>query len=152
MNEPQNIEDKDVRYKLHSFVGPLVEVDEVWEALKTRYPQILADLTSSKFNPNCSCRNRVGSFLNEKYESSDEEKNFILKLFTIQAVIEKSSSILKDIRAKESAYKNFPRIHVVKKGETAWNDFVKFLEKNNFDPRAFSVLDNNNDTITVYLM
>jgi hypothetical protein len=152
MSENLIIEDKDLIYKLHTFVPALVEVDESWEALKNRYPQMLADLTSAKYNSNCSCRTRVGSFLNEKYQSSKEEKDFILKLFSIPALIEKSTPIIKDTKERENAYKNFPRIHTVKKGDDSWADFVKFLEKNHFDPRAFSVLDNNNGTITVYLM
>ena len=49
MSENLIIEDKDLIYKLHTFVPALVEVDESWEALKNRYPQMLADLTSAKY-------------------------------------------------------------------------------------------------------
>lgn len=151
MNEQPSILDSDIRHKLHSYVPALVEVDESWEALKTRYPQILADLTSSKFNPNCSCRQRVGSFLNEKYESSEDEKQFILKLFSIPKVVEKSAEVLVSSRRREKAYQEFPRVHSVPKGEQAWADFLKFLEKNDFHPQSFSVVDKG-ETVTVYLM
>lgn len=152
MNENRQIEHGDIQYKLHSHVPALVESDEAWEALKNRYPQMLADLTSAKFNPNCSCRNRVGSFLEEKYESSEEEKKFIFDLFSIPSVKEKSLTTVNQIRARENAYQNFPRIHVIKKGEKSWGEFLAFLQKNSFEPRAFSVVDRDDETLTVYLM
>lgn len=152
MNDVLNIEDRDIRYKLHSFVPPLMEVDQAWEALKNKYPQILADLTSAKFNPNCSCRGRVGSFLNEKYESSAEDKDFIFKLFSISEVAQKSEEIVKEIRKRELAVENFPKIHVVEKGEAAWKNFLEHLKNNDFEPRGFSVVNRDEKTLNVYLM
>ena len=49
------------------YLDILVKNEKIFEALKNKYPDILADLTSAKFNPTCSCRGRVATHLNKKY-------------------------------------------------------------------------------------
>ena len=136
----------------HLYVGPLVENESTWEALKLRYPQILADLTSSKTNPTCSCRGRVASYLNEK--SADEnELNFLTNLMGAPEVAAKIKKNEEDFKVSQEKTKNFPKIHSVGKTSEDWVNFIKYLEDNNFKEhiKSFSLLEKN-DHILVYLM
>ena len=43
----------------NAFFTILIKNDTFFDVIKGKFPEILADLTSSRNNPNCSCRNRV---------------------------------------------------------------------------------------------
>ena len=66
------------------YLDILVKNEKIFEALKNKYPDILADLTSSKFNPTCSCRGRVAAHLNKKYTEGD--KDFIDFLLNLEEI------------------------------------------------------------------
>jgi len=54
--------------------------DEIFfNSLKNKFPEISADLFSSKINPNCSCKNKVKVYLASKIEN---EKDFFLDLLS----------------------------------------------------------------------
>jgi hypothetical protein len=146
------IQDTDLKGQFSHFVPILVENDDSWEKLKTKYPEILGDLTSARFNPTCSCRHRVASFLNEKYEFSSEDKNYIGHLFMLPEISKKALDIIKKIKSEASFNENFPRVHTIPKGEQAWRDFTNLLKNNNFPLITFSILEKDENNITVYLM
>jgi len=145
------ISDDNLRNQFGFYVPILVENDQSWERLKAKYPEILADLTSSRFNPTCSCRNRVASFLNEKFNSSEEDRKYLGQLFLIPEIAEKAINIINDHQSQQAAYENFPKVHTIKRGENSWKEFLNHLNKNNFHITSFSVLNKDEEHVTVYL-
>jgi hypothetical protein len=143
-------------------IGPyldiLVKNEKIFESLKNKYPDILADLTSSKFNPTCSCRGRVAVHLNKKYAEGD--KDFIDFLLNLEEIREEKQKIDEAIRQKEeNKSKNLEsfrdnsvsNIYEVPKGPKGWEDFNKFVIEKGIVFRSFSLLDKG-DHLEVYFL
>ena len=131
------------------YLDILVKNEKIFEALKNKYPEILADLTSAKFNPTCSCRGRVATHLNKKYEEGD--KDFIDFLLNMDELKEQKAVIDKIIKDNEEKLKakaidvskdtSVSNIYQVPKGPKAWEDFNKFVNEKGITFRSFSVVD-----------
>lgn len=143
-------------------IGPyldiLVKNEKIFESLKNKYPEILADLTSSKFNPTCSCRGRVATFLNKKYVEGDKDfLDFLLNLEEVKDLkLQVDESIKKMEIEKNKALLNIrensiSNIYQVPKGPKGWEDFTKFVVEKNIMFRSFSVVDKN-DYLEVYFL
>lgn len=133
------------------YLDILVRNEKIFEALKNKYPEILADLTSSKFNPSCTCRGRVGTFLNKKYEEGD--KDFLDFLLSLDDIKEEKSKIDEAIKKREEDRKvkvetqlenATTHIYQVPKGPKGWEDFNKFVNEKGIIFRAFSVVEKDN--------
>jgi hypothetical protein len=140
------------------YLDILVKNEKIFEALKNKYPDILADLTSSKFNPTCSCRGRVAAHLNKKYTESDKDFiDFLLNLEEIKPEKQKIDELIK--QNEESKSKNSEsfrdnssaHIYEVPKGPKGWEDFNKFVMEKGIVFRSFSVLDKG-DHLEVYFL
>lgn len=143
---------------LAPYLDILVKNDKIFEALKNKYPEILADLTSSKFNPTCSCRGRVINYLAKKYVEGDKDFiDFLLNLDEIKALkIQIDDSIKKKeeerVKAVSVAKENsISNIYQVPKGPKGWEDFTKFITERNVMFRSFSVVDKG-DYLEVYFL
>lgn len=143
-------------------IGPyldiLVKNEKIFESLKNKYPEILADLTSSKFNPTCSCRGRVATFLSKKYVEGDKDfLDFLLNLEEVKDLkLQVDESIKKMEIEKNKALLNIrensiSNIYQVPKGPKGWEDFTKFVVEKNIMFRSFSVVDKN-DYLEVYFL
>ena len=143
-------------------IGPyldiLVKNEKIFEALKSKYPDILADLTSSKFNPTCSCRGRVTAFLNKKYTEGD--KDFIDFLLNLEEIKIQKLQIDESIKKMEAERNktiaairenSISNIYQVPKGPKGWEDFTKFVVEKNIMFRSFSVVEKN-DYLEVYFL
>lgn len=133
------------------YLDLLVKNEKIFEALKNKYPEILADLTSSKFNPTCSCRGRVGTFLNKKYEEGD--KDFIDFILSLDEIKEEKSKIDEAIKRQEENRKvqvidklenGTNHIYQVPKGPKGWEDFNKFVHEKGIIFRGFSIVEKEN--------
>lgn len=140
------------------YLDVLVKNEKIFEALKSKYPDILADLTSSKFNPNCSCRGRVSSHLNKKYAEGDKDFiDFLLNLEDVKGEKEKVDKILKEMEDKNKARieaskdSSISNIYQVPKGPKGWEDFHKFVNEKAMPFRSFSVLDKG-DYLEIYFL
>ena len=143
------------------YLDILVKNEKIFEALKNKYPEILADLTSAKFNPTCSCRSRVSAFLNKKYTEDDKDFiDFLLNMEEIKESKEKMDSIIKEKEAKleqENQQNNDPKdvgvthIYQVPKGPKAWEDFNKFVNERGIPFRSFSILEKP-DYLEIYFL
>jgi hypothetical protein len=140
------------------YLDMLVKNEKIFEALKVKYPDILADLTSSKYNPTCSCRGRVAGHLNKKYTEGD--KDFIDFLLNMDEI--KEQKIAMDKLVKEAEEDNKKRlqeakdistanIYQVPKGPKAWEDFNRFVNEKGIPFRSFSVLDRG-EFLEVYFL
>jgi len=50
----------------------ILKDDPSFDSLKNKFPQILADLTSARINPKCSCVNKVKFYLISKLQNEKE--------------------------------------------------------------------------------
>jgi len=140
------------------YLDILVKNEKIFEALKAKYPDILADLTSAKFNPNCSCRGRVSAHLNKKYVEGD--KDFIDFILNMEEIKEQKATMDKIIKESEEANRqklenakdiSISNIYQVPKGPKAWEDFNKFVNEKGIPFRSFSVLDKG-EFLEVYFL
>lgn len=60
------------------YLNALLQDPKIFNSLKDKFPEILADLTSAKFNSNCTCIKRVISYLISKF---DTETDYFNNLF-----------------------------------------------------------------------
>lgn len=143
-------------------IGPyldiLVKNEKIFESLKNKYPEILADLTSAKFNPTCSCRGRVATHLNKKYTEGDKEFiDFLLSVEEIKEQKEKIDVLLKEMEEKNKARaevakdSSISNIYQVPKGPKGWEDFSKFVNEKGMAFRSFSVVDKG-EFLEVYFL
>jgi hypothetical protein len=140
------------------YLDILVKNEQIFEALKNKYPDILADLTSAKFNPTCSCRGRVAAHLNKKYTEGD--KDFIDFLLNMDGIKEQKIALDKLIKEAEEKNKqqvqeakdvSITNIYQVPKGPKAWEDFNKFVNEKGIPFRSFSVVDKG-EFLEVYFL
>lgn len=62
------------------FFNVLMKNETFFNSLRAKFPDILADLVSSRTNPNCSCKNRVSSYLASKLQVESKYFGIFLKL------------------------------------------------------------------------
>lgn len=125
----------------------LIKEDEVFEQMKIDHPSILADLTSYKNNPNCSCRGRVNKYFQDLVTTDPTALSKYIKDNT--QFLEKFKNF-QDERAKRFAEANFSgRVFTIKKGEESWSEFSKQCMGKNF--RSFYILDKGED-LEIYFL
>jgi hypothetical protein len=84
--------------KLPIFLNVFIKDDIFFNSIKEKFPEIYADLVSSRDNPNCSCANKLRAYLISKIES---EKNFFLDILSEENI----KNLLK--REEERLFKKF---------------------------------------------
>lgn len=146
-----------------AFFNTFLKNDTFFNSLKEKFPEILADLTSSRSNPNCSCTNRVRTHLNSKLiDEQDYFNNLInideIKNLTIQT---SSSQILNnpfDRQARnmqmmqQNIYKNSGgKIFEIGKTEEDWKNLVKKLNEDGFIFKSFSIIEKENKLIVYFI-
>jgi hypothetical protein len=60
------------------YLNALLQDPKIFNSLKDKFPEILADLTTAKFNSNCTCVKRVIAYLLSKI---DVEVDYFNNLF-----------------------------------------------------------------------
>jgi hypothetical protein len=121
----------------------MVKDESVFEALKTDFPDILADLVTFKSNPNCTCRGRVFKFFTEKLEQNPEALNKYVK--DAAALTAELETI-----GRQRTLNNYSgKVFTIVNSEPAWEEFSKTLAGKMF--RSFSVVDKG-DNLKVYFV
>ena len=152
-----NLDINEIRIYLDALVG----IDHVYEALKKRYPQMLADIVSSRENPNCGCRNRLSGFLIEQYNNPSEAE-FIKNLLADHRVLERALQIknLSQQNHQPIPQQSSPQIpqdpskvkkYTLNKSQTGWDSFAEWIESRQIQFRSFSVVDRGNE-LDVYFL
>ena len=111
--------------------------------MKKDFPSILADLTSLKTTPNCSCRSKIGSFFTEKI-SSDQE--------ILEKYYKDKDSVIKEIEEiKKKRLENVisGKTFKVPVGDEEWKKFSTLIQGKSF--RAFSI-SREYDYLWVYFL
>ena len=121
----------------------MVKDDSVFEALKTDFPDILADLVTFKSNPNCTCRGRVFKFFTEKLEQNPEALNKYVKdaaVLTVELDTIKNQRTLNNYSGK---------VFTIGNTEAAWDEFSKSLVGKMF--RSFAIVEKDG-SLRVYFI
>lgn len=131
---------------LHIALPLLVNNDTVFENLKKDFPQILADLTTFKTNPNCTCRGRVFKFFADLLPTNP---TLLDKYITDTNLVDEINKGI--INAQNSAMINnySGKIFTIGKTEQDWLEFSQSLLGKIF--RGFSVVEHE-DRIVVYIL
>jgi len=100
------MEIKDI-IRSHAFLKVFIKDDVVFNSLKEKFPEIIADLTTLKNNANCSCRGRTVNYLISKIES---EKDFFSYMFSEENI---KNIVKREEEEKESIKRSRGRSNVL---------------------------------------
>jgi len=128
---------------LNDALGILIKNDTFYNRLTTDFPDILADLTTFKTNPNCTCRGRVVKYFSDKL---NEDPNLLDKYVENPQDLQNQLVVIQNQRIQNN-YSG--KVFTVAKGEQAWKDFSQTLAGKMF--RSFAIVDNG-ENLTVYLI
>ena len=132
------------------YVQALVNNNDTFEALKSRYTEMLADLVSFKNNPNCSCKARVNTFIAKKYMEIPEEKTFIDELIKNPNIANSYDALSKIMTSRTGNIRNLSgQIFKVPKGDEGWAALSRDIAGAMF--RSFNVVDRG-DYSEVYFL
>jgi hypothetical protein len=121
----------------------IIKDDATFEELKKDFPEILADLTTFKSNPNCSCRGRVNKFFSEKLEKDSTVLNkYIKNTEVLKTELDKVST-------QRQANNYSGKIISLPKTEEAWKNFSDEMKSKFF--RSFTVVEKENELV-VYVL
>jgi len=144
------------------FFNTFIKNDNFFNSLKEKFPEILADLTSSRNNPNCSCKNRVKNHLQSKLVSDANYFENLLNEEEFKKIVEEKSNEIEATQfnpmeehmrmMRESMFKNSGgKIFEIGKTEKDWNNLCKKLESDKVSFKSFSVVDHQ-DKLVVYFI
>jgi uncharacterized protein YcbX len=141
------------------FFNTFIKNDTFFNSLKDKFPEIFADLTSSKNNPNCSCKNRVKAHLQSKIESEKDYFNSLLTQEDIINLINEKQEEVKNtqipmnlINPMMHPYKNSGgKVFEIGKTEEDWKNLCKRLEIERVSFRSFSIVEKE-DKLVVYFI
>jgi len=145
------------------FFTVFIKNDAFFNSLKDKFPEILADLTSSRNNPNCSCKNRVKAHLQSKLSSEAEYFNNLLNNEEIKKIIQEKNTEIQATQFKdpmeehmkmmrENMFKNSGgRVFEIGKTEQDWQNLCKRLEIERVVFKSFSVVEKE-DKLVVYFV
>lgn len=146
------------------FFTTFLHNDVFFDSLKNKFPEILADLTSSRNNPNCSCKNRVKTHLVSKIESEEDYFNSLLAQENVINLINEKQEEVKNTQIPMNPmmnpmmnqmmglYKNSGgKIFEIGKTEQDWQNLCKRLEMERIVFKSFSVVEKE-DKLVVYFV
>jgi hypothetical protein len=124
-------------------ISYLISNDNVFERLKSDFPEILADLITFKSNPNCSCKGRVIKYFSDQLAiNSDILEKYIYDQNAL-------AQHLTQIQEQRLINTYSGRIITIPKGEQAWANFQSELVNKMF--RGFSIVERE-DSVAVYFL
>lgn len=145
------------------FFSVFIKNDIIFNSLKEKFPEILADLTSSRNNPNCSCKNRVKAHLQSKLQSETEYFNNLLNNEEVKKIIQEKNAEIQNTQFKdpmeehmkimrENMFRNSGgRIFEIGKTEQDWKNLCLKLESEKIPFKSFSVVEKE-DKLVVYFV
>jgi hypothetical protein len=145
------------------FFNIFIKNDLFFNSLKGKFPEILADLTSSRNNPNCSCKNRVKAHLQSKLEAESEFFNNLLNNEEIKKIVNDKAEEIKNTQIKdpmeehmrmmrENMFRNSGgRVFEIGKTEQDWKNLCKKLELEKVMFKSFSVVEKENKLVVYFV-
>ena len=146
------------------FFNTFVKNDTLFNSLKDKFPEILADLTSSRNNPNCSCKNRVKAHLQGKITTEQDYFNNLINNEEIKKLLEEKAEEIKNSQMptnpmehhmqmiQQNMFKNNGgKIFEIGKSEEDWKNLAKKLNDEKINFKSFSVVEKE-DKLVVYFI
>ena len=146
------------------FFNTFVKNDTLFNSLKDKFPEILADLTSSRNNPNCSCKNRVKAHLQGKITTEQDYFNNLINNEEIKKLLEEKAEEIKNSQMptnpmehhmqmiQQNMFKNNGgKIFEIGKSEEDWKNLAKKLSDEKINFKSFSVVEKE-DKLVVYFI
>jgi hypothetical protein len=128
---------------LNDALGILIKNETFYTRLTTDFPEILADLTTFKTNPNCTCRGRVVKYFSDKL---NENPTLLDQYVENPQDLQNQLVVIQNQRIQNN-YTG--KVFTVGKTEADWQTFANSLAGKMY--RTFSVVDNG-ENLTVYLL
>jgi uncharacterized protein YcbX len=138
--------------------------DVFFNSLKDKFPEILADLTSSRDNPNCSCKNRVKAHLQGKITTEEDYFNSLINNEEIKKLTEEKAEEIKTSQVptnlmenhmqmmQQNMFKNNGgRVFEIGKTEEDWKALAKRLSDEKIGFKSFSIVEKE-DKLVVYFI
>jgi hypothetical protein len=138
--------------------------DVFFDSLKDKFPEILADLTSSRNNPNCSCKGRVKSHLQGKITTEQDYFNNLINNEEVKKLTQEKTEEIKKTQIPTNPMENHMqmmqqnmfrnsggRIFEIGKTEEDWKNLVKKLSEEKINFKSFSVVEKE-DKLVVYFI
>lgn len=132
------------KQNLSAVLHAIITNNDAFFHMTKDFPEIAADLTTFKHNPNCSCKNKVTKFFNDKIDSG--QKDILTKYYSQKENLKnKIEKIINDNEERNLSGK----IVILDNSQEAWEAFaaessVKFF-------RNFSVLEKG-DKLHIYFI
>jgi hypothetical protein len=146
------------------FFNTFIKNDTFFNSLKDKFPEILADLTSSRNNPNCSCKNRVKAHLQSKLANEADYFNNLINNEEVKKLTEEKAEEIKSSQVptnpmenhiqmiQQSMFKNSGgRVFEIGKTEEDWKNLAKKLSEEKINFKSFSVVEKE-DKLVVYFI
>lgn len=146
------------------FFNTFLKNDTFFNSLKDKFPEILADLTSSRNNPNCSCKNRVKSHLQGKITIEQDYFNNLINNEEVKKLTQEKAEEIKNSQIlinpienhmqmiQQNIFKNSGgRVFEIGKTEGDWKDLAKKLTEEKISFKSFSIVEKS-DKLVVYFI
>jgi len=145
------------------FFNTFIKNDTLFNSLKEKFPEILADLTSSRNNPNCSCKNRVKTHLQSKLQTETEYFNNLLNNEEVKKIIQEKNQEIQATQFKDPMEEHMKmmqqnifrnsggRVFEIGKTEEDWKNLAKKLTEEKIPFKSFSIVEKP-DKLVVYFI
>jgi hypothetical protein len=146
------------------FFNTFLKNNTFFTSIKDKFPEILADLTSSRDNPNCSCKNRVKAYLQGKVTTEEDYFNSLINNEEIKKLTEEKAEEIKTPQIptnptenhfqmmQQNMFKNSGgRVFEIGKTEEDWKNLAKKLSEERISFKSFSIVDKP-DKLVVYFI
>ena len=146
------------------FFNTFLKNDTFFTSIKDKFPEILADLTSSRDNPNCSCKNRVKAYLQSKLTNEADYFNNLINNEEVNKLTQEKAEEIKTSQLppnpmenhmqimQQNMFKNSGgRIFEIGKTEEDWKNLAKKLTEEKIPFKSFSIVEKP-DKLVVYFI
>lgn len=140
------------------FFNTFLKNETFFNSIKDKFPNILGDLTSSRDNPNCSCKGRIRAFLQSRIQNDDNYFNELLSNTEINDLIIQKEQEIKStqqpiatpMNAQQFAA-NSARVFQIGKTDEDWKRLAEKLFNERLMFRSFSIIEKPDKLIVYFL-
>ena len=146
------------------FFNTFLKNDTFFTSIKDKFPEILADLTSSRDNPNCSCKNRVKAHLQAKITTEQYYFNNLINNEEVKKLTQEKAEEIKTSQVPTNPMENHMqmmqqnmfrnsggRVFEIGKTEEDWKNLAKKLTEEKIPFKSFSIVEKP-DKLVVYFI
>jgi len=140
------------------FFSTFLKNETFFNSIKDKFPDILGDLTSSRDNPNCSCKGRVRGFLQSRIQNDANYFNELLTNPEINNLIVQKEQEIRSTQQPipnpmnaQQFTANSARVFQIGKTDEDWKRLAERLLNERVMFRSFSIIEKS-DKLIVYFI